>query len=437
MKAASPATSVLEPGFNPAPPRTMHIDLNSCFATIEQQANRRQRNRPVAVAAYMHPGGFILAASYEAKAMGVKLGLRVQDAQRLCPGIYIVEPDPPKYREAHRRFREVLEGFTSDVTAKSIDEFVVNLDGSLAINSGQTMEAIGLAIKQGIYDHVGEAVRCNVGIGPNRFLAKLAAGLHKPDGLDVIDASNLEATFAKLALMDLPGINRRYSARLRVAGIGSPLDFLAAPRSLLRGQVFHGIVGHYWWLRLRGWEIDHEPTRRSTIGHQYAIPRQERTPQRLPAILAKLAEKTGRRLRAKALVARAIHVGVRYADYSYWSQSMKLDQALYSSADIFRYARLVLDQAPDGEYSLLSVGVHEFAPARPEQLSFLDGERALDRQQALADAIDTVNNRYGEFVLKSAAMMGAELSAKDAIAFGKLDDLEPSQFIEPVQLVEF
>ncbi|HEX6462710.1 MAG TPA: hypothetical protein VFZ58_05610 [Candidatus Saccharimonadales bacterium] len=423
---------MMELGYNPVTPRIMHIDLNSCFATIEQQANRRQRGRPVAVAAYDHPNGIILAASYEAKALGIALGTKVKEAKAICPDIYIVEPDPPKYREAHRRFREVLERFTSDVTPKSIDEFVVNLTGSPAIMSGKTMKEIGYNVKAAVHEHVGEAVNCNVGIAPNRFLAKLAAGLHKPDGLDIITAENLEPTLAELRLTDLPGINRRFSARLKLAGIYTPLEFLAASRQTLVKQVFHGIVGHYWWLRLRGWEIDDKQGGRRTIGHQYAIPRPERTPEKVAAILAKLSEKTGRRLREKQWVAHGIHLGVRYADYTHWGQSMKAPKPLYATSDIFHLGQHLLARAPKKELKLLSIGVHDFAPAHPEQLSFFDGQRNIALERQTADAMDKINNTFGEYVVLSATMLGVETAAKDAIAFGKLDEVEASTLREAV-----
>lgn len=411
-------------GVNAAPPQTMHVDLNSCFATIEQQANRRWRGRPVAVAAYDHPNGFILAASYEAKALGIKLGFRIKDARRVCPDICIRVTDPPKYREAHRRFRDVLLRYTSEVTAKSIDEFVLDMSTSLSIKQGRTMEQVGYDIKQAIYEYVGEAVRCNVGIGPNRFLAKLAAGLHKPDGLDVIDASNLESTYAQLALMDLPGINRRYNVRLKLAGIYSPLEFYQAPRELLRGAVFHGITGHYWWLRLRGWEIDAAPTTRSQIGHQYAIPRQQRTPSMVRAIITKMCEKTGRRLRRLNLTARAIYLGVSYEDYTYWHQSKRTGVALFASGDIFAAIWHLFQQAPPGPIRRLDISVHDFSPANPEQLSFFDGERHIARSRDIARMVDAVNERYGDFVLRPAAMLATEEAAKDAIAFGKLDGID-------------
>jgi DNA polymerase-4 len=202
-----------------AKPYIMHIDLNSCFAIIEQQANRLLRGRPVGVAAYDTPRGFVLAASYEAKRMGVKLGVNVAQAREMCPGIVILTPDPAKYREAHRRFNELLLEFTPDVVPKSIDEFVLDFSGSQFLKNQNMeygsrniegtssqpildstffipdsaysehcarMEAIGRRIKQRVKEVLGEWVTVNVGIGPNRFLAKYAAGFGKPDGMTVI-----------------------------------------------------------------------------------------------------------------------------------------------------------------------------------------------------------------------------------------------------------
>src|SRR5690606_21183404 len=149
---------------NTTEPRVMHIDLNSCFAIIEQQANRLLRGRPVGVSAYDTPRGFVLAASYEAKRKGVKLGVNVGEARAMCPGIIIVTPDPAKYREAHRRFKQLLLEFTDDVTPKSIDEFVLHMDGSPLIRNGSSMEEVGQLIKQRVHEELGEWVTVNIGI---------------------------------------------------------------------------------------------------------------------------------------------------------------------------------------------------------------------------------------------------------------------------------
>src|SRR3989344_2566039 len=137
----------LEPNHNK--PLIMHIDLNACYAMIEQQANPLLRGKPVGIAAYGTSGGFILAASYEAKRLGIGL-MRVREAREVCPDIVILTPDPEKYFDAHRRFREVLLKYTDKVTPKSIDEFIVDFSGSLAIQSGKSLVDVGHQIKKDI-----------------------------------------------------------------------------------------------------------------------------------------------------------------------------------------------------------------------------------------------------------------------------------------------
>ncbi|CAN5427800.1 hypothetical protein BH10PAT3_BH10PAT3_4910 [soil metagenome] len=293
----------------------MHIDLNSCFAIIEQQGNRLLRGRPVGVAAYDTPRGFVLAASYEAKRMGVKLGVNVREAREMCPGIIIMTPDPAKYREAHRRFKELMLEYTSDVVPKSIDEFVLDLSGSPVLRTGMEMEQIGLQIKDKIRERLGEAVTVNIGIGPNRFLAKYAAGFGKPDGMTTIDHTNLESTYEGMDLVDLPGINVRYRRRLQMYNINTPLDFLHAERRMLQKVVFQSIHGYHWYLRLRGYETDRYESKRSSIGHQYALPHKTWDRDELARLLLKLCEKVGRRLRSAGVSAGGIHLYLSFINY--------------------------------------------------------------------------------------------------------------------------
>lgn len=409
---------------NTAEPYLMHIDLNSCFTTIEQQANPLIRNKPVAVAAYTTPNGFILAASYEAKALGIKLGLNVRQARELCPDIVVLMPDPPKYRAAYRRFKEVLLEYTSAVTPKSIDEFVIDFRGSQAIREGKTMEHIGYEIKQRLRERIGEYVSVNVGIGPNRSLAKLAAGLHKPDGLDIIKASNLEATLASCQLVDLPGINRRFKARLFAAGITNPLEMYQADPNFLRNEVFFSKLGDYWHARLRGWEVDDVEWGRKTIGHQYALKEKTYDRDKLCQLLMKLSEKTGRRLRKNSLVAHGIHLDLRFANHTYWSHGQKLERALYATQDIYRAAAdmlLGIGQFPDN-VSLMSVHVFNLQDKSPEQTGLFDNFQL--HQRRLADAADQINNRYGEFTAVPAVMADMKKVIIDRIAFGSLRDID-------------
>ena len=376
---------------NPATPLVMHIDLNSCFAIIEQQANRLLRGRPVGVAAYDTPRGFVLAASYEAKRLGVKLGVNMAEARLMCPGIVIMTPDPTKYREAHARFKELMLEYTSDVAPKSIDEFVLHLDGSPAIRAGQTMEDIGLDIKDKVRERLGEAVTVNIGIGPNRFLAKYAAGFDKPNGMTRIDFTNVEQMYADMDLVDLPGINVRYRRRLKMYGINTPLEFLRADRHILQKVVFKSIVGYYWYLRLRGWEIDKVETVQRSIGHQYALPVSTADRGELARLLLKLCEKVGRRVRKGALSAGGIHLYFSFINYQEvandvtqprsdgfiggdnlasgrsWHHGEKVGYRMYSTSDIYQAAKHLLDQAEIyGPVSGMSITVFDLAPADPD-----------------------------------------------------------------------
>jgi len=414
---------------NKTPPTIMHIDLNSCFAIIEQQANPLIRNKPVAVAAYDTPGGMVLAASYEAKALGIKLGVNVRQARELCKGVIVLMPDPAKYRDAHRRFRRVLGNYTSDVTPKSIDEFVIDFNGSPAIRQGRALTDIGYEIKDEIKKSLGEYVTVNVGIATNRCLAKLAANLHKPDGMDVIDAANLRETLATIELTDLPGINVRYEARLNTAGIYTPLQFLAANGDHLKKRVFKSKVGMDWHYRLRGWEVDNVIWGRKSYGHQYALSNKTTDRQKLSQLLMKLCEKTGRRLRGSGHTASGIRLWLSFTNHQYWAKGKDTKNQMYSTQDIYLQAQKLLNQVvmPDNVTNM-SVTVYKLVPGYPEQLGLFDSLPAgqagtrIDTK-ALARAADEINDKYGEFTVMPAIMANMDNVILDRIAWGNVKDL--------------
>jgi DNA polymerase-4 len=400
----------------------MHVDLNSCFAIIEQQANPLIRHKPVAVAAYDSPRGAVIASSYEAKALGIKLMVNVREARMLAKDVIILTPDPEKYFDAHRRFKKVLLNYTDEVTPKSVDEFIVDFSGSQAIQKGLSLEEVGLRIKQDIKDSLGEYVTVNIGIAPNRFLAKLAAGLHKPDGLDVITGDNLREIYSQLVLTDLPGINTRYEARLNYAGIYTPLQFLDAPEWQLRKEVFKSIVGHYWYLRLRGHEIDNVDFGRKSFGQQYALGDKTKDREKISRLLMKLSEKTGRRLRKQDYEAWGIHLWLSFENRTYWSKGKKTKSAIYSTQDIYLQAQRLLNQINiPARVTNIGVTVFNLQPASPTQLGLFDNTR-LDAR-SIAKAADEVNDRYGEFTLVPATMANMQDIILKRVAFGSVRDL--------------
>jgi DNA polymerase IV len=403
-------------------PRIMHIDLNSCFAIIEQQANPLLRHKPVAIAAYDSPRGMVIASSYEAKALGIKLGVNVREARLLCKDVLIMTPDPEKYFDAHRRFKKVLLNYTDRVTPKSVDEFVIDFRDSRAVQAGTSLECIGRQIKHDIKQSLGEYVTVNIGIGPNRFLAKLAAGLDKPDGLDVITGDNLRAVYENLDLTDLPGINVRYQARLNIARVYTPLQFLDAPVLKLRKQVFKSINGFYWYLRLRGHEVDQVDFGRKSFGQQYALGEKTYDRQKLSRLLMKLCEKTGRRLRGADYIASGIHLWLQFENRTSWAKGRKVHADIYSTQDIYLQAHTLLNEATiPCKVANIGVSVFNLHPASPQQLGLFDDSR-LDTK-SLARAADTVNDRYGEFTMVPAIMANMHDVIIKRVAFGSIRDL--------------
>jgi DNA polymerase IV len=403
-------------------PLMMHIDLNSCFAIIEQQANPLLRHKPVAIAAYDTPRGAVIASSYEAKALGIKLGVNVREARLLYKDVVVMMPDPDKYFDAHRRFKKVLLNYTDTITPKSVDEFVIDFRGSPAIRRGKSLEEVGYEIKADIKESLGEYVTVNVGIGTNRFLAKLAAGLHKPDGLDTITGDNLREIYGGLELVDLPGINVRYEARLNAAGIFSSSQFLDAPLPLLKKRVFQSINGYYWYLRLRGHEIDGVNFGRKSYGQQYALGDKTTDREKLSRLLMKLCEKTGRRLRGANYIAEGIYLWLSFENRTFWAKGKDTRNDIYSTQEIYLHAQRLFNQALiPGRVTNMGVTVYKLKPATPQQLSFFDGTR-LDTK-SLARAADEINDRYGEFTVVPATMANMQDVILKRVAFGSVGDL--------------
>jgi DNA polymerase-4 len=393
----------------------MHLDLNSCFATIEQQANPRLRGKPIAIAAYNSPSGCILAPSIEAKKLGIKVGFRVKEAKLLCPNLIILTPDPNKYRDIHLKLRAVLEAYSSDVVPKSIDEFVLDLEGSPALKKG--IKEVAIEIKQRIKAEIGEWLTVSVGIGPNRFLAKTAAGLHKPDGLDIIDKNNYLKIYQNLGLMDLCGIKTRNTIRLNNMGIYTVLDFYDSPIWKLKAA-YESIVGYYWFLRLHGWEVDDFISKRGSYGNSFALPK----PEELAPILQKLVEKTGFRMRKARYKARGVHLSIVYRDFTYWHQGVSFSDFLFDSKDIYkRIFRLLLKCPYQKPVRELAVSCFNLEKNTNTQMSLFEN---LIVKENLVNAMDRINEKWGDFVITPATMLGTGNIMPDRISFGGIKELE-------------
>ena len=419
--------------YNPETPLVMHIDLNSCFATVEQQARVRLRGRPVAVVNRRTEHTMIVTASYEAKAAGVKLGMKLKDAKKLCPDLVGVESDPPKYRYVYHKMTDIMSDYSAHVRMKSIDEGVIDFAQATEVTKARGLENIGLEIKQRLKDEIGCAMRCNVGIATNRFLAKTAASLHKPDGLDVIDAGNLRETFAHLELMDLTGIAERNEARLNAVGIMTPLDFLDADEKILRTMVFKSVNGTQWYQRLRGWEVDKVDYELKTAGRQFVLDGYNMPFDQIVKRLHHLCEATGKKIRSQGKVARGVLVwatthrepGARAepargswehrTGSRYWHARHLATAPFYSDQAIYAQAKQLFAGAPP-LIRTIGVSVYELSDDSDPQLSLFGDE--LARERHITEAVDEINDRYGKQVIHSADTLGTGHNVKEKIPFG-------------------
>lgn len=400
--------------FNSSPSTVMHIDLNSCFATIEQQANPLLRGKPIAVAAYDTPNGCIVAPSVQAKKLGIKVGMRVKDGRLLCPGLIVLSPDPDKYRAVHQSLQKILSDYTPEVVPRSIDEFVLDFAGTPALRRG--LFPVGLEIKDRIRQEVGEYLTVSIGLGPNRFLAKTASNLHKPDGLDEINKDNFLKIYESLTLTDLTGIARQNAIRLNSAGIYTVLDFFKSDLRVLH-SAFKSISAYYWLVRLRGWEVDDVDWGVKSFGHSYSLPKFLTKPEDLAPILSKLVEKVGFRMRGSSFQAKGIHLGLLFAGHEYWHRGMLLDQPIFLSQDIYRVAYRLLSHSP---YRLpvrnLAVSCYDLSPRDSLQLGLFEDRL---KKENLVTALDDINDRWGNFVITPAIMANTQDMVHDRISFGK------------------
>ena len=420
-------------GFNPAPSAILHIDLNSCFATIEQQANPHLRGKPIAVAAYATPAGCILAPSVEAKRFGIQTGTRVREGRKLCPNLIVLPPDPWKYRNVHLALRKIMSDYTSNFNPKSIDEFVLNLAGYPSGPDGpmgrrpakpsitENMWRTAKEIKRRIKEEIGEWLTVSVGIAPNRFLAKTASSLNKPDGLDQINKDSYLDIYSRLELTDLCGIKYRNTARLNSVGIHTVVDFYNAPIWKLKAA-FESVNGYYWHTRLHGFEIDDVEFGRRSYGNSYALPRPFVTPEELAPILSKLVTKMGARLRRAGYRARGIHLAVSYRDGRFWHKGITYPKVFFDSRDIYEEAFKILSRSPYRKpVRTMAVSCFNLLKSEVSQLDLFDD---VENRQNLVKAVDRVNERWGDFVVTPARMLPAKDDVQDRVAFGNVKELE-------------
>lgn len=399
----------------------MHIDLNSAFATAEQQARPSLRGKPMGVTNRVSKECCVIAASYEAKALGIKVGMRRSEVMAICPDFILVETDPPKYHAVYEKLIAIMKDYSPKIKMKSIDEGVVDFHGMDQILKGRTLEDIGYEIKQRVKDDIGDWMKINVGIGVNRFLAKQAAGWHKPDGLDKIDHTNLIDYYKQIELTDLKGIAKHNEARLNSCGIMTPMEFLKADEYALKKQVFRGITGTYWYQRLRGWEIDDYETNLGMVGRQWVVKDPSCKNEYLLPCLSFLCETTGMKLRFRQADARGVCVWLSFNSGEYWHSKRAYKTSFYTNQEIYRRAMELFNQRPHGVVRTIGIYCYLLTPSKRNQMSLFED---VAKKDWLTKAVDEINDFYGIFTVYTASSIEGRKIIKQKIPFGGTDYFE-------------
>jgi len=388
--------------------------MDSFFASVEQQVQPPLRGKPVGVAPYTGNTGCIIAASKEAKKLGIKTGFGVGEAKAKCPQIQIIEARPALYLIYHQEIKKVLKKFSPFYEPLSIDEFIIKLSPSE--QNYQKSSELGLKIKKEITQKVGDFLTCSVGIGPNRFLAKMAAESKKPDGFSVLKLKDLENFYRSLKdLTDLTGINYRLKKRLNEFRIFTPLELFRKRQAELVRILNHW--GKLWYFRLRGYEVDDFNSQTKSIGHSHVLPPDFRNQKSAEAVIRKLIFKTGNRLRRKKLIASGIYVSIHFMDKTTFSLSKKVapfDDNLSFTKNVFK----VLEECSwNAKPIIVSVGVFALnSNYKNHQISIFP---EIEKLRKMSKALDCLNDKYGMETIFPASMYLAKKAAPDRIPFGK------------------
>jgi DNA polymerase IV len=399
----------------------MHIDFNSFFATVEQQANPRLRGKPIGVTGGDRMKRTVIgAASVEAKRFGVKTGMRIPEALSLCPQLILVKGDSDKYLECTKRFLNILKDYSPFVEVFSIDEIFLEMPqdktfGSTLIPLLVTAEEIKFRIKK----VVGDFITCSIGISYNKRMAKFAGSLYKPDGLvAILDPESAMMLLDRVELTEICGIGLRIKQRLNNMGVFSFSDLRKVPLPYLLssfksyGQILYNMA--------RGLDDSpvvpfYEKEEVKSVGHRHTINHDTSDLGEIKQIILKLTEMIGKRLRDKGLVGKTVSVYYRSAfNLKFYEQTGSkfagegMQSTICDTGDgleIFKSSWKIFLKIWDKRHiRMIGVSVSNLKEKNPQNLSLLED---VLRQEKIVGIMDKINDRYGDFTLQRGVLLNS------------------------------
>lgn len=388
----------------------LHLDMNSYFASVEQQANPHLRGKPVGVVATMTPNGCVIASSIEAKAVGIKTGVRVKDARQLDPQVILIPNNSDRYRSCTEGIFRILRRYSEDIETYSIDEAFLDLTGW--VKNWEAATVLAERMRRDIQREVGEWLKCSIGVAPTRWLAKFAGDTAPKGGTLVVHQQNFSDTLDPHQLTDAWGIAKNMERRLNTLGIYTLGELRHYPVTNLLVSLHS--MGYYLWANVNGLELPGlaTPSSPKSIGHSHVFARRAESLDYPKAVLAKLCEKAGRRLRQLGLEAHGIWLGYGLPDrlVSYYQRSggggaELLPRAIVDTRDIFAASwKIFTNDLPRGALpNFLGLTLFRLRPQSHQAEIWPVGKHD---PPALAGALDILNDKFGDFTVTRGAFLG-------------------------------
>lgn len=396
---------------------TIFLDLNSFFASVEQQLVPSLRGKPIGIIPNDCASTCCIAASYEAKHFGIKTGCGVREAHEKCPGIILIAARPDEYIKMHHKILEAVDTVYPVEGVFSIDEMSFRLTGP--DREIDRARQLAMQLKHAIRTLAGETLRCSIGIAPNRMLAKTASNMMKPDGLVVIEQHELPKRLHGLELTAFPGIGNGIENRLHRYGIRTVEQLCRTSRPMMR-KAWGSVLGETWWHWLRGDETAIPKTRKKSCGHQHVLAPDLRYRDQARAVAIRLLHKAAARMRWEGYWCTSLSLDLTPPDAPSWRTDTKLEPC-QDTVRLLWHLGQMWDRQPLEYIFCISVTLGGLvSDGNIEEPLF-----ELDRKRTrLAHTMDTINRKQGHASIYFGAMHGVTDSAPRRIPFSSVPDLE-------------
>ena len=374
-----------------------HVDMDAFFVSVEELFDPSLIGKPVVVGGQANQRGVVSAASYAARKFGIHSAMPLRTAARLCPQAIFVDGHPERYRDYSRKVYKVLKSFSPQVEMASVDEAYMDLSGTERLH-GPSLRAAHL-LHQAVKKQTN--LNCSIGIAAARMVAKVASDQAKPNGVLWVLPGQEARFLAPLDIRKIPGVGKVTEKNLHAWGIRTVGDLAALEEDFLRrhfGQWGLALAGKSRGLDAGGWfdgvvGEEHNP---KSISHEFTFNEDTADPERLEAMLARLSEMVGRRLREHKLFARTVQLKLRYSDFSTITRAHSLDHGTQLDTEIFREVRALFRKNRKNEAKIRLLGVQAAGLESDEGQLNLMGEENTNRWRKALDAVDQIREKFGE-----------------------------------------